>query len=137
MYEEVKSDKKVALNRLHEAQIKIKKMEQQMKEIMMTYDMKMNEERQHQAESEKTHQEMIAQMNDYTLEQKWNIRHWKKCFSQLAALANGAIKDIPRLLSETESALPNFNPPEKIETFLDHCKKLIKEMKSMISRARN
>ena len=64
MYEEVKRDKKEALKRLHEAQIKINKMEQQMKEIMMTYDMKMNEERQHQAESEKRYQEMIAQMND-------------------------------------------------------------------------
>jgi len=137
MYEEVKRDKKEALKRLHEAQIKINKMEQQMKEIMMTYDMKMNEERQHQAESEKRYQEMIAQMNDYTLRQEWNIRHWKKIFSQLAALANGAIEDIPRLLSEVESALPIFNPPKKIETFLDHYKKLIEEMKSMISRARD
>jgi len=128
MYEEVKRDTKETLKRLHEAQIKINKMEQQMKEIMMTYDMKMNEER---------YQEMIAQMNDYTLEHEWNIRHWKKCFLQLAALANGAIKDIPRLLSEAESTLPIFNPLERIETFLDHCKKLIVEMKSMISRARN
>jgi len=137
MYEELKRDKKEAIKRLHEAQIKINKMEQQMNEITMTYDMKMNEERLHQAESEKRYQEMIAQMNDYTLEQEWNIGHWKKCFSQLAALANGAIEDIPRLLSEVESALPIFNPLEKIETFLDHCKKLIGEMKSMISRARN
>jgi len=63
MYEEVKRDKKEALKRLYEAQIKINNMEQQMKEIMMTYDMKMNEEHQHQAESEKRYQEM----NDYTL----------------------------------------------------------------------
>ena len=64
MYEEVKRDTKETLKRLHEAQIKINKMEQQMKEIMMTYDMKMNEEHQYQAESEKRYQEMIAQMND-------------------------------------------------------------------------
>jgi len=71
------------------------------------------------------------------LGQEGNIRHWKESFSQLAALANGAIEDIPRLLSEAESALPIFNPPKKIETFLDHCKKLIEEMRSMISRARD
>jgi len=134
MYEELKRDKKEALKRLHDAQIKINKMKQQMKEITMTYDVKMNEKHRYQAESEKKYQEMIAQMNDYTLKQEWNIGHWKKCFSQLATLTNGAIEDIPRLLSEVESALPIFNPPKNIETFLDHCKKLIGEMKSMISR---
>ena len=103
----------------------------------MTYDVKMNEECRHQAELEKRYQEMNAQMNDYTLEQEWNIGNWKICFSQLAALANGVIEDIPRLLSKVESALSIFNPLEKIETFLDHYKKLIREMKSMISRARN
>jgi len=137
MYKELKRDKKEALKILYKTHIKINKMKQQMKEITLTYDVKMNEERRHQAESKKRYQEMIAQVNDYTLEQEWNIRHWKKCFSQLAALVNGAIEDIPRLLSEVESALPIFNPLEKIETFLDHCKKLIREMKSMISRVIN
>jgi len=40
------------------------------------------------------------------------------------ALANGAIEDIPQLLSEAESALPIFNPPKKIETFLDHSQEI-------------
>ena len=57
-------------------------------------------------------------------------------FLTAAALANGAIEEIPRLLAEAETALPIFNLPREIEAFFNHCKKLMREMKSMIVRVR-
>jgi len=58
------------------------------------------------------------------------IEHWK------AALANGAIEDIPQLLAEVEAALPIFNLPREFEAFFSHYKELMREMKSMITKAR-
>jgi len=55
----------------------------------------MDEERWHKAELEKEHRGVISRMNEYTVEQEMTIEHWKRCFSQLAALANGAIEEIP------------------------------------------
>jgi len=75
-------------------------------------------------------------MNEYSVEQEMAMEHWRRCFSQLACLANGAIEGIPRLLAEAEAALPIFNPPREIEAFFSHCKKLIREMNNMIARAR-
>jgi len=51
-------------------------------------------------------------------------------------LANGAIEEIPRLFAKGETALPIFNLPREIEAFFNHCKKLMREMKSMIVRVR-
>jgi len=96
----------------------------------------MDEECWHRAELEKEHREVISRMNGYTVEQEMTIEHWKRCFSQLAALANGAIEEIPRLLAEADTALPIFNLPREIEAFFNHCKKLMREMKSMIVRVR-
>ena len=134
--EEFKREKIEALRRLHNAQMRISEVEQQMREVVSTYEVKMDEERWHRAELEKEHREVISRMNEYTTEQEMIIEHWKRCFSQLAALANGAIEEIPRLLPEAEAALPIFNPPREIEAFFNHCKKLMREMKSMIVRVR-
>ena len=116
--------------------MRISEVERQMREVVSTYEVKMDEECWHRAELEKEHREVISRMNGYTVEQEMTIEHWKRCFSQLAALANGAIEEIPRLLAEAEAALPIFNPPREIESFFNHCKKLMREMKSMIVRVR-
>jgi len=55
----------------------------------------------------------------------------------LAALANGAIDGVPRMLSEAESSLFFFNPPSEVKIFIEHCKGLVAEMKSMIAHARD
>jgi len=44
-------------------------------------------------------------MNEYVVEQGRITGHWKICFSQLASLANGAIKNVPKLLADVESAI--------------------------------
>jgi len=76
-------------------------------------------------------------MNEYVVEQGRITEHWKICFSQLASLANGAIKNVPKLLADVESAMPIFNPPKRIEAFLNHCKKLMEEMKNVMARAQD
>jgi len=93
--EEFKREKTEALRQLHNAQMRISKVERQMREVVSTYEVKMDEERWHKAELEKEHRGVISRMNEYTVEQEMTIEHWKRCFSQLAALANGAIEEIP------------------------------------------
>jgi len=64
-------------------------------------------------------------------------KHWKMCFSQLAALANGAIEDVPRMLREADVSLTFRTVPKEVETFLDHCKWLVGLMKNMVARNKN
>ena len=54
----------------------------------------------------------------------------------MAALANGAIKDVPRILREADSSLTFFNLPDSVQTFINHCKYLVEQMKVMIARSR-
>ena len=42
---------------------------------------------------------------------------------------------MPRMLREADISLAFFNPPEKVQHFLDHCKYLV-EMKNMIAHAK-
>jgi len=58
------------------------------------------------------------------------------CFSQLTALANGAIDEVPRMLREADISLMFFNPPDAVQNFLNHCKYLLEQMKIMIARSR-
>jgi len=62
--------------------------------------------------------------------------HCKRCFSQLIALANGAIDEVPRMLREADATLMFFNLPEKVQDFLNHCKYLVEEMKSIVAHAK-
>jgi len=63
-----KRDKTEALKRLYNAQIRISEVEPKMKEMVSTYDVKMDEERWHKAESKKEHQKVISRMNEYATE---------------------------------------------------------------------
>jgi len=98
---------------------------------------KLEKERLHHAESEKRHRELMIPVNEYVVEQGRITEHWKICFSQLASLVNEAIKNVPKLLADAESAMPIFNPPKGIEAFLNHCKKLMEEMKNVMTRAQD
>jgi len=54
----------------------------------------------------------------------------------LAALANGAIDEVLRMLRETDISLMFFNPPDVVQNFLNHCKYLVEQMKIIIARSR-
>ncbi|KOM40624.1 hypothetical protein LR48_Vigan04g082200 [Vigna angularis] len=82
-------------------------------------------------------EEVMNQTKGYTVEQERVTENWKRSFSQLASLANDAIKDVPKILADVESALPIFNPPKKVEAFLNYCKKLMREMKNVMAETRD
>jgi len=70
-------------------------------------------------------------------ELKGAAKYWRRCFSKLAAIANGAIEDVPRMLTDVEITMPIFNPPKAIEDFLGYCRKIVREMKNIVARARS
>jgi len=54
----------------------------------------------------------------------------------MAALANGAIEDVPRMLREAD-AVTFRDPPREVQIFLDHCKRLVEQMKILITHVRD
>ena len=80
---------------------------------------------------------MMTQLENHIADQERDIIHWKTCFSQLAALANGAIEDVPRMLGEADLSLMFFHFPDSVQTFLNHCKYLVEHMKVIIARSRD
>jgi len=88
-------------------------------------------------ETEERYQMMMTQLENHIADQELDIIHWRTCFSQLVALANGAIEDMPRMLREADSSLMSFNFPDFVQNFLNHCKYLIEQMKVMIARSRD
>ncbi|XP_022640287.1 uncharacterized protein LOC111242243 [Vigna radiata var. radiata] len=150
LYEEAKRDKREALKRLKEAQVQVEKVGQQMKEMATSFEADMNRDRWKLAEAEKDHQTMMQQMESYIEEQEeeWRsmefeerhqtlvrrmedhiaeqeqaVKHRKESFSQLAALANGAIEDIPKMVLDAEASTHFCSPPAEIELFINHCNK--------------
>jgi len=87
-------------------------------------------------ETEEKHKIMVTHLQNHIAEQEGVIIHWKTRFSQLAALANEAIDEVPRMLREADISLMFFNPPEKVQNFLNHCKFLVDEMKNIVARAK-
>jgi len=65
-------------------------------------------------ETEEKHEIMVTHMQNHIVEQEELIIQWKAHFSQLAALDNGAIDDVPRMLREADISLMFFNPLEKV-----------------------
>jgi len=59
--------------------------------------------------AEERHQAAMTRARDYMVEQENHVVHWRRNVSQLAALANGAIDDTPRMLREADTV-----------TFRDH-----------------
>jgi len=85
---------------------------------------------------EKRLQTVMAQAEGFMAEREKVVEYWKNCFSQLASLANGAIDDVPRMLSNAESSLKFYNPPKDVTVFLEHCKQLVGMIKGFIACAR-
>ncbi|KOM26878.1 hypothetical protein LR48_Vigan327s000100 [Vigna angularis] len=50
-------------------------------------------------------------------------------------LEKESIEDVPKFLADTESVMSIINPPRGIETFLNWCKKLIRDMKNVMAKA--
>jgi len=111
-------------------------MEQQAKKIMETYEERVNDEHLQRIKVEEKLQTMMALTKGFMVEQEKVAEYWKNCFSQLASLANGAIDDVPRMLSNAESSLKFYNRPEDITIFIEHCKQLVGVMRGFIARAR-
>lgn len=53
-------------------------------------------------------------------------------FTQLAALANGAISDSPYYLRAADTMVNSFNTPKEIRKFIEYCKKLFEKMNDCV-----
>ena len=136
LYEDIKKDKQEAMRRLQELQLRVNSMEHQVEETIAICGEKVNEERMRLMAAEERHQAVITRVRDYMDQQEKDVVHWRRNFSQLAALANGAITDIPRMLREADAATFR-DPPQEVQIFLDHCKWLVEQMKILIARDRD
>jgi len=135
--QETRQDKQKIMKELYDLQDRFHSTESQMKEIMSEYEEKLKEEHWQKMEAEERHQMVMTQLENHIADQERDIIHWRTCFSQLAALANGAIEDVPRMLREADSSMMFFNFPDSAQTFLNHCKYLVEQMKVMIARSRD
>jgi len=102
---------------LHDLQVEVNGMEQQMKEMMIECEERVREDHRQRIEAEEQYQTMLAQIEGHMAEQERMAVHWRNCFSQFVALANGAIDRVPRMLSEAESLVFFFNPPSEVKIF--------------------
>jgi len=89
---------------------------------METYEERINDEHWQSIEVEEKLRTVIAQAEGFMVEREKVAEYWKNCFSHLASLANGAIDDVLRMLSDVESSLKFYNPPEDITIFIEHYK---------------
>jgi len=135
--QETRQDKQKIMKELYDFQDRFHSTESRMKEIMSEYEEKLKEEQWQKMEAEERHQMMMTQLENHIADQERDIIHWRTCFSQLAALANGAIEDVPRMLREVDSSLMFFNFPDSVQTFLNHCRYLVEQMKVMIALSRD
>jgi len=103
LYEDIKRDKQEVVKRLQDLQIQVNFMEQQVEETIVICEERVNKERVLLLELEERHQAAMTRARDYMVEQEKDVAHWQRNFSQLAALASGAIEDVPRMLREADT----------------------------------
>jgi len=118
--QETIQDRQNIMEELYDLQDRFHSTESRMNEIMSEYEEKLKEEQWQKIEAEERQQMMITQLENHIADQERDIIYWKTCFSQLAALANGAMEDVPRMLREADSSLMFFNFPDSVQTFLNH-----------------
>ena len=128
LYEDIKRDKQEVVKRLQDLQMQVNVMEHQVEETMVICEEKVNKERMLLLELEERHQAAMTRARDYMVEQEKDVVYWQRNFSQLAALANGAIEDVPKMLREA-GVVMFCDPPREVQIFLDHCKWLVEQMK--------
>jgi len=120
-------------DQIHNFQIQIDEIEHLIRER----EDKVRKERVRLLEEEVNYLAKIVQLEEHLKEHENITEHWKTCFSQLAALANGAIEGVPKMLREVEASLTFRTVPKEVKTFLDHCKWLVGLMKDMVARNKN
>jgi len=98
---------------------------------------KVRKERVRRLEEELNYLAKIVQLEEHLKEHKHITEHWKTCFSQLAALANGTIEGVQKMLREADASLTFHTVPKEVEIFLYHCKWLVGLMKDMVARNKN
>jgi len=135
-YDEVRQDKQKLLKELYDLQVRFNSTESRIKEIMSVYEERMKDEQWHRMETKDKHEIMVTHLQNHIAEQEEVIIHWKMRFSQLGALANGANDEVLRMLREADISLMFFNPSEKVQNFLNHCKFPVDEMKNIVARAK-
>jgi len=109
------------MRRLQDLQIQVNGIEHQVEETMAICKERVKKERMQLIEVEERHQATMGHMKNYVIEQGEVVNHWKRSFSQLSALANGAIDDVPRMLCEAHVVLFRDSPRE-VKIFIGHCK---------------
>jgi len=97
LYEDIKKEKQEVVKRLQDLQIQVNVMEHQVEETVVICEEKVNKRRSLLLELEERHQAAMTRARDYMVEQEKDVVHWQRNFSQLAALANEAIEDVPRI----------------------------------------
>ena len=132
-YEEMEKERKLMFNQIHNFQIRMDEMEHLIRE----WEDKARKEHVQRLEEEINYLTQIVQLEERLEEHEHITKHSKMCFSQLAALANGAIEDVPRMLREADVSLTFHIVPKEVETLLDHCKWLVGLMKNMVARNKN
>jgi len=105
-------------DQIHNFQIRIDEMEHLIREG----EDKARKQHVQCLEEEINYLTQIVQLEERLEEHEHITKHWKMCFSKLAALANGEIEDVPRMLREADVSLTFRTVPKEVETFLDHCK---------------
>ena len=120
-------------DQIHNFQIQIDEIEYLIREG----DDKVRKERMRRLEEEVNYLARIVQFEEHLKEHEHITKHWKTCFSQLAALANGVINGVPKMLREVGTSLTFRMIPKEVETFLDHCEWLVGLMKDMVARNKN
>lgn len=68
LYEKVKIDKQEALKRLREAQIQVKEVGHQMKEMVISFEVELIQECWKITEAKERHQTVVKHMNEYVIE---------------------------------------------------------------------
>jgi len=129
MYDESIRENTEVLEKSHDLQARINDMELLVEE----WEDKAKNEFKLRLEEEVNYTAKIIQLEESLEEREQTLEHWKTCFSQLASLANGAIKDVPRMLKEADVSLMFRPVPKEVESFVEHCKRLVGLMKKMIA----
>jgi len=129
----MEKEQKLMFDQIHNFQIRIDEMEHLIREG----EDKPRKVQVQSLEEEVNYLTQIVQLEERLEEHEYITKHWKMCFSQLAALANEAIEDVSRMLREADVSLTFHTVPNEVETFLDHCKWLVGLMKDMVARNKN
>ncbi|KAJ1400744.1 hypothetical protein SESBI_29287 [Sesbania bispinosa] len=118
-------------------------MKQQMQEMVVDYERKIEKENLVTREMVEKYQDIIKKKHediqgllgqqkekyDVVYQSKREMVFWATRFSNLVWIANGAVEDVPRLLKMANAMINPLTTPEEICNFIEHCKSPMRQMK--------